>query len=214
MKFTINKAFKTSVERTPRVLEVAEAFGLGLTDKEFVIYRDLEIEVMAGDVVYINGQSGSGKSILLRELSQKMKTDYGLKVAEISPNFAFNDVPVIEQVGTNMSKACEVLSKAGINDAYLLIRKPSELSDGQRYRLQLAILIDTDADVWVADEFGAVLDRTTAKVVAFNMQKAARKLGKILIVATTHEDLVAELAPSLMIRKRYHDRVEIKRELA
>jgi hypothetical protein len=63
--------------------------------------------------------------------------------------------------------------------------------------------------VWVADEFGAKLDRVTAKVVALNMQKIARKMGVTLIVATTHTDLEKELGPDLKIEKRYMDRVEI-----
>jgi ABC-type ATPase with predicted acetyltransferase domain len=67
---------------------------------------------------------------------------------------------------------------AGLNDAYLFVRKPSEMSDGQKYRLKIAKLIESGADVWVADEFGAVLDRVTAQVVASNLQRAARKVGQ------------------------------------
>jgi ABC-type ATPase with predicted acetyltransferase domain len=66
--YTIDRRFSCSVERTPRVLECAESFGLGLSDKRFVIYDKLKVEVNPGDVVYITGQSGSGKSLLLREL--------------------------------------------------------------------------------------------------------------------------------------------------
>lgn len=51
---------------------------------------------------------------------------------------------------------------AGLNDAYLFVRKPSEMSDGQKYRLKIAKLIESGAKVWAADEFGAVLDRVTA----------------------------------------------------
>ena len=92
----------------------------------------------------------------------------------------------------------------------LYIRRPSELSDGQRYRYRLAKLLESDADVWVADEFGAVLDRVTAKIVAWNLAKVARAHNKTLIVATTHTDLRDELAPSLTITKRFHDRIKIE----
>ncbi|CCG43274.1 ATP-binding cassette domain-containing protein [Magnetospirillum molischianum] len=207
-KYVINKAFSSSVQRTDRVLEVGEAFGIGLSDRQFVIYDNLEIEVRPGDVVYITGQSGSGKSLLLRELQAAMKAD-GLNVRNID-EVELKEEPLVDQVGTNMTEALQTLSKAGINDAYLVIRTPSELSDGQRYRLRLAKLIESNAEVWVADEFGAVLDRVTAKVVAFNMQKLARQLGKTLIVATTHTDLDEELGPNLVITKRFHDRVDIR----
>ncbi|ENK7187183.1 ABC transporter, partial [Acinetobacter baumannii] len=102
-------------------------------------------------------------------------------------------------------------SIAGLNDAYLFIRKPNELSDGQRYRFCLAKLIESKAKVWVADEFLAVLDRTTAKVIAYNLQKIARKVGATVLVATTHDDMVEDLAPNVTIVKKYREKVVIHR---
>ncbi|QNH71673.1 hypothetical protein V1VFAS_055 [Rhizobium phage V1VFA-S] len=205
--YIITRKFNTSVERTPRVLEIAEAFGLGLSDKEFVVYDGLKITINLGDVVYIKGQSGSGKSLLLKDLTAQM-TAGGLKVADLN-KIELEERPVIELVGKSTVEATDLLAKAGISDAYIYLRKPSELSDGQRYRLKLAILMASDADVWIADEFGAVLDRTTAKLVAFSMQKVARRMGKTFMIATTHDDLVEELGPSLTITKRFREKVEV-----
>ena len=207
MKFTVSKKFNTTVERTPRVIEVAEAFGLGLDDREFVLYDDLVLEMEEGDVVYITGQSGSGKSVLLRQLSENL-TSEGYNLVNID-TMELPEMPLVDQLGKNTREALELLSRVGLNDAYLFIRKPSELSDGQRYRLRLAHLMDQDADVWVADEFGAVLDRTTAKIVAFSMQKFARKLGKTLLVATTHTDLEKELGPNVKVEKYFREKVDI-----
>lgn len=209
MKFILNKQFQSRVERSDRVIKIAEAFGLGLEDREFVVLDDVEVDVNAGDVIYINGQSGAGKSVLLRELSQAL-TDSGHRVTNID-GVEFEDKPLIDQIGRDsMAEAIRLLSIAGLSDAYLYIRKPHELSDGQRYRFRLAKLVEENADVWVADEFGAVLDRVTAKIVAWNLAKVARSLGKTLIVATTHTDLRDELAPSLAITKRFHDRIKIE----
>jgi uncharacterized protein len=209
--YTISKKFTSSVERSPRVLEIAEAFGLGLSSKEFIVYDNLAIDVEQGDVVYITGQSGSGKSLLLRDLVDQMRAG-GLKVTDLN-EITLEEKPVIELVGKTTGEAAEILAKAGISDAWIYIRKPSELSDGQRYRLKLAIVMNSDADVWVADEFGAVLDRVTARVVAFSMAKVARRAGKTFMVATTHNDMIAELAPSLMITKRFREKVEIATKL-
>lgn len=211
-KYTIDIRFHSSVERTPRVLEVAEGFGLGLSAKEFVIYDNLELEINQGDVVYVTGQSGSGKSLILKELMRQMRADQsetGPVVADLNA-IELPEKPVIEIVGKTITHAADLLAKAGISDAWIYIRKPSELSDGQRYRLKLAMLMDSNATVWMADEFGAVLDRVTAKCVAFNMQKVARALDKTLIVATTHTDLIEELGPSLTITKRFRQRVDIQ----
>ena len=120
--------------------------------------------------------------------------------------------PLIDQIGKDLNHALELLSLAGLNDAYLYVRRPSELSDGQRYRFRLAKLIESGAKVWIADEFLAVLDRDTAKVIAFSLQKAARRVGATLMVATTHQDMVQDLAPSLYIEKRYREKVRIVRK--
>lgn len=212
MKFIIDRRFTSSVERTPRVLEVAEGFGLGLSDKQFVVYDKLPIEIEQGDVVYITGQSGSGKSLLLKDLTSALR-QAGVSVADLN-EMTLAEKPVIELVGDTTPRAADLLAKAGISDAWIYIRKPSELSDGQRYRLKLAKVMESGADVWIADEFGAVLDRETAKAVAFSLQKVARRLGKTLIVATTHTDLKDELGPSLTITKRFRERVQVEKSHA
>lgn len=208
-RMVIDKRFSSKVEQTDRVLEVAEAFGLGLEDRDFVIYDNLEIEAQPGDVIYINGQSGSGKSLVLRELASQLM-DRGYKVANLD-DIQFENVPLVDQIGKDTNDAIRLLSLAGLNDAYLLVRKPNQLSDGQRYRFRLAKVIESNADVWVADEFCAVLDRDTAKVVSFNVQRTARKVGAMVIVATTHTDLVPDLKPSLVIEKDYKAKVSLKR---
>lgn len=209
MKFIIDKRFDTKVERSDRVLEVAEAFGLGLTDKQFIIYDHLEIEVHQGDVIYISGQSGSGKSLLLRDLADLL-SKAGKQIANID-EVEMQDIPLVDQIGESTENALKLMNMAGLNDAYLFMRKPSELSDGQRYRFRLAKLIESGAEVWVADEFAAVLDRETAKIVAHNVRNATQKCGATLICATTHTDLVNYLAPTLTVEKLYGERVDLTR---
>ncbi len=207
--FIINKRFTTGVARSQRVVEVAEAFGLGLDDTEFVVFENLELQVPAGSVVYITGQSGSGKSLLLKDLERQFalrgKSVVNIDQVELDPAKA-----LIDQIGKDTSDGLRLLSLAGLNDAYLFIRKPQELSDGQRYRFRLAKTIESGAQVWVADEFMAVLDRTAAKVIAFSLQKTARKAGATVIVATTHTDMVDDLAPSLYIEKRYREKLKVE----
>lgn len=205
--FIIDKRFTTATTRTDRVLEIAEAFGLGLDDKEFVVFDAQPIDIAQGDIVYVTGQSGAGKSTVLRELRAQMEAS-GLAVADIDA-IELKDCPLIDQIGATTTEALNFLSIAGLNDAYLFIRKPAELSDGQRYRFRLAKVIESGARVWFADEFLAVLDRTTAKVLAFNLQKIARKAGATLVVATTHTDMVDDLAPDLYIEKRYREKIKI-----
>jgi ABC-type ATPase with predicted acetyltransferase domain len=207
--YNIDKRFSTRVQRDQRVLEVAESFGIGLEDKEFVIFDNLQLEVKQGDIVYITGQSGSGKSLLLRELKAQMGAE-GKKVVDLDSVSIDPDTPLISQIGKNTNDAIRILGIAGLNDAYLFVRKPGELSDGQRYRFRLAKAIETGADVWIADEFMAVLDRTAAKVIAYSVQKTARRAGATVIVATTHGDMVKDLGPDLFIEKRYREKLRVE----
>lgn len=208
--YTINKIFDTKVQRSARVLEVAEAFGLGLNDKTFEVFKDFDITVNQGDVVYITGESGSGKSLLLKDLERQMK-ERGLRVANLDHVEIDNDTPLIDQLGKSVPEALRILSVAGINDAYLYIRKPPELSDGQRYRFRLAKAIEMGADVWVADEFMAILDRVAARVIAYSVQKAARRAGATLMVATTHSDMVGDLFPDMYVDKRFREKVDVRK---
>ena len=132
----------------------------------------------------------------------------GLSVMDIEQAPLDDTKPLIDQIGTTMQQGLEILSLVGLNDANQYIRKPNELSDGQRYRFRLAKLIESKQQVWFADEFLAVLDRTTAVVIASNLQKIARRVGATLVVATTHGDMVKDLAPNLYVEKLYRERVK------
>ncbi|MCD6530067.1 hypothetical protein J7L06_07270 [Candidatus Bathyarchaeota archaeon] len=78
-KFYINISYKYRTEITERTLEVVEAFGIGVDEREFVIYDDVELKIGPTDIVYITGDSGSGKSVLLRA----MKKDLGDEAIDI-----------------------------------------------------------------------------------------------------------------------------------
>lgn len=85
-----------------RVVGVAEGFGLDLDSQEkFVIYEDTELRIGAGDVVYITGDSGSGKSVLLRALKQDL-ADEAADIADVKVDF---DKPLIETVGKDLTLA-------------------------------------------------------------------------------------------------------------
>jgi hypothetical protein len=58
-------------------------------------------------------------------------------------------------------------------------------------------------------EFAATLDRDTAKIVAFNLQKLARRQTKAVIAATTHNDLLEDLAPDVLVEKRFGKEIKV-----
>lgn len=205
-KFIINIAYETATELTPRTINIAEAFGLGIDQQQkFVIYDNAELKISPTDIIYITGDSGSGKSILLKAIKQDLGEE-AIDMADIQPN---PNKPLIDTVGKNLNHALELLSKAGLNDAFLFVRRFCELSDGQKYRYKIAKLMESGRQWWIADEFCSMLDRDTAKIVAFNLQKIARQMGKAVVVATTHTDLFEDLNPSVHIHKRFGKEISI-----
>jgi len=113
-------------------------------------------------------------------------------------------------IGKTFKEGLELLSRVGLNDAFLFVRRYDQLSDGQKYRYRLAKLIESGAQWWIMDEFCSTLDRDTAKIVAFNVQKLARQQGKAVLAATTHTDLLEDLHPSVHIHKRFGKEITVK----
>jgi len=205
--FKINISYKTKTDITDRTIAVSEAFGLGVDDfQNHVIYDDVELKIGPTDIVYITGDSGSGKSVLLKALEE----DLGSKAINISSTAVDPEKPLIDTVGKTLEEGLELLSRVGLNDAFLFVRRYSQLSDGQKYRYRIAKMIEAGKQYWVMDEFCSTLDRDTAKVVAFNVQKLARQERKGVLAATTHTDLFNDLKPSVQIHKRFGREIEVK----
>ncbi|MEM2968953.1 MAG: ABC transporter ATP-binding protein [Candidatus Bathyarchaeia archaeon] len=199
--FTYNITYETApATQTERTRNVAEAFGLGADNTQhFTLYDNISLHIRPTDIVLITGDSGSGKSALLRAI----KTDLGAAAQDPRDLHINPDTPIIDTIGKNTQEALELLSKVGLNDAFLFLRTYAQLSDGQKHRYQIARLAETPVQWWMLDEFTSTLDRDTAKIVAYNLQKHARALGKAVIAATTHTDIKADLSPNVHVHKRY-----------
>lgn len=211
-KFIINLSYKTRTDITDRTVAVAEAFGLGIDEAQrHVVYDNVELKIGPEDIVYITGESGSGKSVLLKALEKDIKQNPELgeavNIADVKPD---PNKPLTDTVGETTQQSLELLSRVGLNDAFLFIRRYSQLSDGQKYRYRIAKLIESNAQYWVMDEFAATLDRDTAKIVAYNVQKLAIQHGKAVLAATTHTDLLEDLKPSVHIHKRFGKEITVK----
>jgi ABC-type transport system involved in cytochrome c biogenesis ATPase subunit/GNAT superfamily N-acetyltransferase len=206
--FTINISYTTApLTLTQRTKEVAEAFGLGADQtRQFTLFDSVNILIKPTDIVLITGDSGSGKSALLKAI----KADLGSEAQDIKDLQIDPQTPIIETLGKNTTEAIEALSQVGLNDAFLFLRPYQQLSDGQKHRYQTAQLTASQKPFWLLDEFTSTLDRDTAKILAYNLQRIARKHGKAVIAATTQRDLLKDFVPNVHIHKRYGKEVTIQ----
>ena len=204
-KFSFNISYSTAVALTPRTTAVAEAFGLGIDEEYKFTVLDVELKIGPQDITYVTGDSGSGKSVLLRAI----KLDLGDEAIDLSEVRIEADKPLIETVGATVEEGLDLLSRVGLNDAFLFLRTYNQLSDGQKYRYKIAKLMESKAQFWILDEFAATLDRDTAKIVAFNLQKCARQQGRAVLAATTHVDLFEDLKPNVHVHKRFGKEITV-----
>ncbi|MCS7094653.1 MAG: hypothetical protein NZ988_02425 [Thaumarchaeota archaeon] len=212
--FRLSRSFETSAPRRRRVLDVHDAFGLGLGTKKFVVYDKLVVDIDPGDVVFITGESGGGKSLLLKDLAARLAS-----FREFRPVLKLNDIKVpsnelvIEGVGSDTRRAIESLSTVGLGEAFVFLRRFRELSDGQKFRYLLAKALDRSPKTLVVDEFCSNLDRTTAKVLAFLVQRRARAQRVTLLVATSHDDLIEDLGPDVLVKKAFGSKADVTYDL-
>ncbi len=203
----------TAARPSANVLAVAAMFGLGVDEaRTQTIIPPTTLELRGGAVVFITGASGSGKSSLLGLIDAELAKRDDAAVLRFDSLDALPDLPLVDLFpNLSLPRALEMLSLAGLNDAFVMLRRPGELSDGQRYRLKLAqamamATVRPESDgrllVVLADELGATLDRVTAAVIARNIRKWVSGQRHVCFVgATTHDDLLEFLQPDVLIEK-------------
>jgi ABC-type ATPase with predicted acetyltransferase domain len=207
-------------EVSTRGAMVARWFGVDAGDDPYPESQGVDatqtLDLRQGQIILITGPSGAGKSALLRVLRLHHRESRWLDLSRVrlperpvvdcmtdrlpSTRFADEDSRIVA--------ALELLSRVGLGEVWTYLRRPKELSEGQRWRLRVALGLATAtharrrSTILVADEFCALLDRVTAMIVARALRRAvdaASESGKPIcaVVATSHDDLAGALRPDI-----------------
>ena len=139
-------------------------------------------------VGFVTGPSGSGKTTLARRLF-----GFPLEVEWAS------DVPVLGHFAS-LTRAREFCGAAQL-DLHIAMRPFRSLSGGEQARAQVARLLHEgerrsrldlgSRTPLLLEEFTSLMDRTTAKLLAREVQRLARKYKLQIVVLSCHRDFVA-----------------------
>ena len=206
--YNISKTLGQQGQISERGVAVMRMFGL-TKDRlsKNICTVNCQLEINEGDVVYITGPSGAGKSVLLRELEKVIPASERVNLNKIEHA---EDKSVIDCIDGDFVEGLKMLSIAGLNDAFCVLNRPANLSDGQKYRFRLAVALGSTgspqtgssvAKFIFADEYCSELDRITAAVISYNIHKYAKRTGVTFILASSHDDILLDLAPDVLVVK-------------
>jgi len=205
--YSVSKSFNWQGTITDKVASVCRMFGLtvdGLSERR--LNHSCQLEINDGNIVYITGPSGAGKSVLLRELEKSIPTADRVNLARIKLS---SDKTLIDCIDGDLLRSLRMLSTAGLNDCFCILNQPRNLSDGQKYRFRLAMALAARKKFIFADEFCSELDRITAAVISYNVHKFAKQTGTTFILASSHDDILLDLSPDVLVVKELSGPTEV-----
>lgn len=181
---------KSTVVEDEYTKYVQEAFDLSVSSASIVdIPNNLNLSKLGDwNIGVICGASGSGKSTILRHLCGG-----DLSVVEFD-----NTKSVISNFDKMDAKsASKLLSSIGLASVPTWLRPYSSLSNGEKYRAELAKTIcESNSDIIFVDEYTSVVDRNVAMSMSNALQRYIRANNKKIILATCHYDIFEWLRPN------------------
>ncbi len=190
------------VPMTPRKREVCWNFGIPPREEPFVIGENLSIELRPGTIVMLTGPSGSGKTSLLQAAAEQAGQVIWVGRGRFPIGRAIVDSVAPRKT---LATALDILTACGLGEPRLWVREFRDLSDGEQFRASLARAVGRSLDgrqpvPIFCDEFSAILHRRMAKAVAYNIRKLVSRYHLMLVVAGTHDDVIADLQPDQVVR--------------
>lgn len=167
---------------------VRDAYDLDIGERNAVeIPVNFNPDTMTGwNVGLICGASGSGKSVIINRLGGASEARFD-NAKSVIGNFE-NIAP---------EEAAKVLCAVGLSSVPTWVRPFNVLSNGERYRAELAWILAhaKDGETIRIDEYTSVVDRNVAKAMSHALQKYVRAKGLRIILAACHYDIIEWLRP-------------------
>ena len=215
---------------TDAVVEISKlwtVFSNG--DKETIVHQDLDLRVMRGEILSLVGGSGTGKTVLLRQMlglehpARGAITVLGRPAAELARRGAASRVGMLFQQGALFSaftvleniafplRELGTLPLALIREAAMVKlqmvglppdaagKMPSDLSGGMIKRVALARALIMDPPLLLLDEPTAGLDPDSSDSFVSLLRTLHKGMGLTVVMVTHDLDTLFELSTRIAV---------------
>lgn len=185
--------------------------GVGYSIADTPILHDIDLEVDAGEVLVLLGESGCGKTTTLKLINRILDPSGGEVLVEgksttnwdpialrrrigyvLQDGGLFPHYTVAENVGVTLQlngkksedRVRNVLGLVGLEPEKFATRFPHELSGGQRQRVGVARALAADPSIVLLDEPFGALDVITRTKLQKEFARLVRDLGKTAVFVT------------------------------
>ena len=220
----------TATGPIPTVVEIDQLWSVFHAEgRDTVIHQDLDLTIYQGEVMSIVGGSGSGKTVLLRQilgLAQPARgrvTVLGQPAAQLGAEGASSRVGMLFQHGALFSaftvleniafalRELRTLPPALIRDVAMVKlqmvgldpshahKMPADLSGGMVKRVALARALIMDPPLLLLDEPTAGLDPDSADAFCELLRSLHRELGLTVVMVTHDLDTLFELSTRIAV---------------
>lgn len=152
---------------------------------------DVPINDQEWSIGLIVGPSGCGKSTVARSLfgdALDSQFDWGAD----SVIDCFPKELTVQQIS-------DICMAVGFNTIPAWLRPHAVLSNGEKFRVELARRLASSDPLIVMDEFTSVVDRQVAKIGSHAAQKYIRKSGRKFVAVSCHADIIDWLDPDWVL---------------
>lgn len=180
------------IEETARGKQVGGIFDLPSSQesvKRWHIEYDLGRPWSVGLIV---GPSGAGKSSIAKDIFQDdLVEGWDWPATK----------PVVDGFPDNMDiqEITMLLSSVGFSSPPSWLKPFHVLSNGEKFRAELARTLAEKPEMGVVDEFTSVIDRKVAKIGSAAIQKTVRRRGGQFVAVGCHYDVIDWLDPDWIL---------------
>ena len=187
---SVNVVVETAVSNSVRAQQVSAMFDVPAQEKCRIEWNlRLGMDERPWSVGLVVGPSGSGKSTLLKHLWGDPKA------------LTWSAASVIDDFAKTLSIAdiSEACGAVGFNTIPAWLRPHQVLSNGEKFRVEMARTLLETSGLAVVDEFTSLVDRQVAKVASHAVQKFVRKSKRQFVAVTCHYDVEDWLQPDWVV---------------